>query len=228
MNNIKGISLMILLLMPLCSFSQYKEDVNSSTSYRRIITVAAGVTALSFLADNPVNNFNDKKRTPFLDNLTDVTQLPGDKYIAAPALLLCYTSARFTNNKTLQQTSLKSAQAFITASIATGAIKYSAGRARPSSTYSSNYFSPFKSGDEYRSLPSGHAATAFSILTPFAETYSKWLYTIPAATALSRCYKNEHWLSDVVTGSAIGFLSGYLLTHNKNIELIPSGLRLYF
>ncbi|HLW07688.1 MAG TPA: phosphatase PAP2 family protein, partial [Marinilabiliaceae bacterium] len=82
--------------------------------------------------------------------------------------------------------------------------------------------------DSYKSLPSGHASLAFAVFTPFAENYSRWLYAIPISVAFGRVYQNKHWFSDVVVGSSIGFISGWLFTHNKNVQLLPNGVIVKF
>lgn len=91
---------------------------------------------------------------------------------------------------------------------AVNGIKYSVGRLRPD-------------GSRYNSFPSGHTATAFITATMLHKEYgwrSPWFsiggYTAAAVTGVSRICNNRHWLSDVVTGAAIGIGSvelGYFL-----------------
>ena len=76
--------------------------------------------------------------------------------------------------------------------------------------------------DEFDSFPSGHTATAFMAATLLHKEYG-WRsplfslggYAAATATGLSRLMNNRHWMSDVVTGAAIGIGSvhlGYYLT----------------
>ena len=84
----------------------------------------------------------------------------------------------------------------------TYAIKYATDRTRPN-------------GDP-RSFPSGHASTSFATATVLQEHYG-WMVGVPAFaaaayTAASRVTANQHWLSDVVFGAAVGIASGRTVT----------------
>ena len=64
------------------------------------------------------------------------------------------------------------------------------------------------------SFPSGHTATSFlgaEILSQAIKDRAPSLryagYAVAAATAVIRVYKKKHWLSDVVAGAALGFVS---------------------
>ena len=88
--------------------------------------------------------------------------------------------------------------------IAVNGIKYTVGRLRPD-------------GSRYNSFPSGHTATAFLTATLLHKEYghlSPWYsiggYTAAAITGVSRILNNRHWLSDVMTGAAIGIGSVHL------------------
>lgn len=88
-------------------------------------------------------------------------------------------------------------------------LKYIVGRERPD-------------GSDFHSFPSGHSAVAFMSATMLHKEYgwrSPWFsiggYTVAALTGVSRLARNEHWMSDVVTGAAIGIGAvhlGYFLT----------------
>ena len=93
--------------------------------------------------------------------------------------------------------------------ITVNGLKYTVSRLRPD-------------GSAYNSFPSGHTATAFMSATMLHKEYgwrSPWFsigaYTTATATGLSRILNNKHWMSDVVTGAAIGIGSvhlGYFLS----------------
>lgn len=71
--------------------------------------------------------------------------------------------------------------------------------------------------DEFDSFPSGHTATAFMAATLLHKEYG-WRsplfslggYAAATVTGLSRLMNNRHWMSDVVTGAAIGIGSVHL------------------
>jgi len=65
--------------------------------------------------------------------------------------------------------------------------------------------------DSNLSFPSGHAATAWSVLTAVSATYDDSPYVAPFAygiatlTALSRVHDDKHWASDVFFSSTLSF-----------------------
>lgn len=66
----------------------------------------------------------------------------------------------------------------------------------------------------FSSFPSGHTATAFAAAEWLRAEYwhrSPWIgiagYAAATATGALRVYNNRHWVSDVIAGAAIGFLS---------------------
>lgn len=98
-----------------------------------------------------------------------------------------------------------------------------------------------------RGFPSGHAATSFMGATLLAHEYghiSIWIpiagYGISVATSVLRVLNNEHYMSDVVIGGAIGILTAelaywakdaifkrYNLHHRTRLQLHDNVLRYY-
>ncbi|MBK5104312.1 MAG: YjbH domain-containing protein, partial [Burkholderiales bacterium] len=92
--------------------------------------------------------------------------------------------------------------------VATG-LKYAFGRARPEEGLGNHEFKPFSAESGYDSLPSGHTIMAWAVATPFAEEYdAPWLYGVAAITNLARIGSRQHWLSDTVAGSVLGYAIG--------------------
>ncbi len=93
---------------------------------------------------------------------------------------------------------------------ATG-LKYAVGRARPDAGLGSGTFRSFSADDRYQAFPSRHAAVAWAVATPFAREYgADWLYGAAAITTLARVGSREHWVSDAVAGSLLGYAVGHL------------------
>lgn len=201
-----------------------------SPDLKIIIPGIAGFTAASLLVDEPVNDFFRANQTGFFNSAARYSYMAGEKTIVVPALLVTYGTARFLlKDSKLQTTSVKALQSVIVTAVATEGIKYLAGRARPFTRKGAYSFHPLPGGkDEFKSLPSGHASLAFALFTPYAETYSRWIYLVPASVALGRAYMDKHWISDIFLGGGIGLISGILFTHHENIQIIPNGLRIYF
>lgn len=84
-------------------------------------------------------------------------------------------------------------------------------------------------GSDMRSFPSGHATRAFVSAEFLHQEFghlSPWIsiagYTTASATAYLRLYQNEHWLSDVLAGAAIGMASTKLVYWiNKKMQARP-------
>jgi membrane-associated phospholipid phosphatase len=59
------------------------------------------------------------------------------------------------------------------------------------------------------SFPSNHSAVAFAAVTPFAKEYdAPWLYALAVGGSMGRVTGRQHWVSDVVAGSVIGYAMG--------------------
>lgn len=130
------------------------------------------------------------------------------------------------------RTGLSAAEAGVTAAVAATGLKYVFGRARPDSGLAKNDFDVF-SGDSTRgSMPSRHTAVAWAVVTPFAEEYkAPWLYGVAAVTNLARIGKQEHWVSDTVAGSLLGYGIGRLFWESSRansqlpqVMIDPSGV----
>jgi len=69
-------------------------------------------------------------------------------------------------------------------------------------------------GSSYNSFPSGHTTQAFAAATFLNEEYKDrypWIpyasYTVASSVGLLRVANNRHYISDVLVGAGIGFLS---------------------
>jgi membrane-associated phospholipid phosphatase len=115
---------------------------------------------------------------------------------------------------TILHAGLRVGASVLVAGVVTQGAKWAFGRVRPDSTDDAWDFQPF-SGNE--SMWSGHSAFAFAMATSLSQDIHRpWatvgLYTLATATAWSRVYDNEHWVSDVAVGAAAGFIGAKLAT----------------
>ena len=100
------------------------------------------------------------------------------------------------------------ARSAVTASFAAAAaaqgIKYVVDRSRPIENRGASDFGHASRGDS--SFPSVHAAVAWAAVTPFARQYdAPWLYGAAALTNAARVIGRDHWFSDTVAGSLLGY-----------------------
>jgi membrane-associated phospholipid phosphatase len=107
-------------------------------------------------------------------------------------------------------------------------LRYLLGRTRPfSSIKDSQYeFTWLQSRGDTQSFPSGHTVVAFATSTILAEKIDTWwarvvLYGFAALTGYARLYNDQHWLSDVIFGAALGYGSAkYVLKREEERENI--------
>ncbi len=107
-----------------------------------------------------------------------------------------------------RETGLLAGEAALDSLAVTYALKYSFGRERP---LQDNFQGKFFTGGD--SFPSEHAAAAWSIATVVAHEYPGPLtqilaYGMATAISASRLEAKQHFPSDVLIGSAIGWISG--------------------
>jgi membrane-associated phospholipid phosphatase len=135
-------------------------------------------------------------------------------------------------NKKMQTTTLLATQSYITSAALAAVIKTISGRQRPVAFDPSHLEAePTFHGPFFRSrnaagkrvntsFPSGHTTAAFSAATVYAMEYRSrpWVpilsYSAATLIGLSRVTENKHWLTDVLTGAALGFLTGHQVVNN--------------
>jgi membrane-associated phospholipid phosphatase len=136
----------------------------------------------------------------------DISQL-GALYSTAGAAGLMYFAGRATHNDRLRETGLLGAEALIDGSIVASALKTASQRQRPPIDHSSGEF--FDGGS---SFPSGHAINAWSLAAVITQEYGHHrplvqvgAFGVATAVSLSRYTGRNHFLSDVLVGSAMGY-----------------------
>lgn len=177
----------------------------------------AGVTSGLFVTDrqysaslsqNPVTLRHER-------TLTDVgiASLAGG---AAGLYLLSFP----THNEHWRETGFLAGEAALNSLAAAEVLKYSLGRERP---YQGNGSGSFFSGGN--SFPSEHATVAWSIAGVVAHEYqgplpSLFAYGLASAVSFSRVQGRQHYPSDVLVGSVLGYLvsqSVYSRRHDAEI-----------
>lgn len=129
-----------------------------------------------------------------------------------------------TDDERFQDAAFTSLQSLVYSGAIHYSIKYLVGRSRPYQGEGPWSFDPF-SGNT--SFVSGHTATAFAILTPWAMYYpgpvTYGLLALGAGgTGIARIARDRHWATDVVAGAAIGFVTArWLSKRHINDQLKP-------
>lgn len=147
----------------------------------------------------------------------DVSRV-GSLYATGGAAAAFYFVGRATHNDRERETGLLGAEVLIDSEILVSALKTVSQRQRPPVDHSSGEF--FDGG---RSFPSGHAVSAWSLATVIAQEYGHHrpavqfgAYGLAAVISLSRYTGRNHFLSDVLVGSAMGYGIGRYVYHKHH------------
>jgi Capsule assembly protein Wzi/PAP2 superfamily len=119
-----------------------------------------------------------------------------------------YLWGRITHDDHKSETGVLAGEAALNSLVAVYALKYTFGRERP---LQDDYRGNFRSGGD--GFPSEHAAAAWSIASVVAHEYPSpvteiMAYGLASAVSVSRLTAKQHFPTDVLIGSAIGWLSG--------------------
>jgi membrane-associated phospholipid phosphatase len=179
-------------------------DALATTSPTTTRLLAGGaLIAGAAIFDRAANSYaNDHHNEPSLKVLRQVgTALPFAELGLAGAAWLGREGTRESN------LGLASVEAGLTSVALSEVLKLAVDRSRPSDGRGAADFGNGKRGNS--SFPSIHTALAWSVLTPFAQHYdAPWLYGVAALTNVARVSGRNHWLSDTVAGSVLGYVVG--------------------
>jgi membrane-associated phospholipid phosphatase len=180
-----------------------------------VLTVAAisGVGLLLYSFDEDINAWVQGKRTPSSDDISSVFSYVGNGGVLLGLAGVIYAVGAIDHEDSWRKTALLSVESLVTASILVWGTKAIVGRARPDTDESGHTFDTFTLDSGYQSFPSGHAAGAFAVATTIAEQSTVLAldiiaYSLATLVALSRIHDNQHWASDVLIGSALGYFIG--------------------
>ena len=120
-----------------------------------------------------------------------------------------YLAGRWGRNDRLRETGLLGFEALVNASVVGGMLKVATRRQRPDAEDREGAF--FEGGS---SFPSGHSMAAWSLAAVVANEYPDRkivpiaAYALASLISVSRFTGGNHFASDVVVGSAFGYLIG--------------------
>jgi membrane-associated phospholipid phosphatase len=147
-------------------------------------------------------------------NASRIVSYAGSGYGVGGVALTFYLVGRATNDDRARETGLLGAEALIDSAIVVTGIKEVAQRRRPlAASGRADFF------DGGSSFPSGHSIAAWSLATVIANEYHDRrlvqvaVYGIAGAVSLSRFTGEQHYLSDVLVGSALGYGIGRYVYH---------------
>lgn len=176
--------------------------------------MVGGLAVLS-LVDEPVNNGMIRARSNASNEVAGFFRHFGSPEVYGTVALGLVTAGLASRDSGLRDAGLRVAGSILTAGVMVGGAKLAFGRPRPADRLDdADDFAPF-SGQS--SFPSGHTTMAFALATSLSDEIDRplatvGLYTLAAGTGWSRMNDHKHWLSDVVAGAALGYVSAKFAT----------------
>ncbi|MEY2686063.1 MAG: hypothetical protein RL375_261 [Pseudomonadota bacterium] len=194
---------------------------------RHPVLAGAGLLALGVALDRPADRYaQDHGANPSMKALRKA----GD---ALPTLALGLAGAHWLVDRgsPAGDTALAATTAGLGAYAGSTLLKTAIARDRPIEGWGAGSFGQSGSPRSDSSMPSNHAAIAWAVLTPYAQTYGQdWLYGIAGLTSFGRVMGREHWASDAVAGSLIGYHLGSWartrLGRGASLSLVGRGVAL--
>jgi membrane-associated phospholipid phosphatase len=199
-------------------FEQIKRNVNVNT----LLWTGGWLTGMYLLSnyDEPLNTSVKSLYTGKWKAYFNTVDHLGNGLYTGPISIGIAGLTLLGNDKKIQDAAFTSAESFFLTGIIMTLSKFIIGRSRPDADKGAHHFSPFS--DPTSSFPSGHASTAFALVTPwvvyYPNAFTYLLMIVPASTAIARMALDRHWFTDVLTGSVLGFVIGYNLAKwHKNL-----------
>lgn len=189
--------------------------------------IAGGVVAVGFASatlDDEVRAAMRRNNSGLNDGIREIGYDYGAPEFAGPAAIGFYLVGAVTGNAWIRGTGLMLIESMVTIGLVQIPARIIAGRARPRADEGNASFNLFKGADQnHASFISGHSAIAFAASTVLSRRIDNtWatigLYTLASLTPWARLYEDDHWLSDTVAGSLLGFLIGSAVVEYNHAE----------
>lgn len=178
----------------------------ANADWLRAGALGTGLVLASTLLDNRADQFaKDHAANRWLKGVNKI----GNNALPWLAIAGAGVAALDGSDPRRSRTGYAATEAGGTALLAVYGLKSVFGRARPYVEAGSHAFKPFSMTAGYDGLPSGHTIITWAVATPFAEEYdAPWLYGVAAITNLARVGSRNHFVSDTVAGSVLGYAIG--------------------
>jgi PAP2 superfamily len=143
-------------------------------------------------------------------------------YAPVAGVVAGYAAGAVRHNDYLKQTAVIAGEAMADALILNQGLKYAINRQSPSQGDETGRFWPHgtKTWPDGQSMPSNHAILVWSFAHAVAARYSSWetqlaVYGLATTVSASRVIAREHFPSDVLVGSTLGYLIGGYVVNRR-------------
>ena len=175
--------------------------------------VVIGGIALASSLDEPVADHFRDHRSQTGQDVADAWAKVGTVGVGAVTVGVL-AGGIISHNDKVTHAGLRLAFSAVLAAGAAQGVKLVIGRERPLENTSAWDFDPPKFDAAF---PSGHTTAAFAMAASLSDDIHRtWatvgLYGLATGVAVSRVYQQEHWVSDVVGGAALGITSAKLVS----------------
>jgi membrane-associated phospholipid phosphatase len=188
----------------------------TTQEFWRSVLAFGGISLASSIADKPLDKFavNHGKN----GIMTSVEKVGNN----LPFVAIGYSAMMFLTSdedSKLAKSSYSSLAAGGVGALSALGLKYMVGRARPAAEHGSASFTPISASNGNTSWPSMHTTVMWAVITPYAKAYdAPWLYGVAAVTNIARIGGRDHWFSDTVAGSLLGYAIGNFMWESHQTE----------
>jgi PAP2 superfamily protein len=176
-----------------------------------LLPLGAG-TAGFVLVDRKVSE--DVSETPGLQRPSNiVSQMGAAPLVAVPLSMIVL--GHFSHNARTVQAGSAGLEAFLHSGLIVQVLKTATNRERPNKTSGDGGF-----WDGGKSFPSGHAITIWAFAAAMSDQYpdKRWVgvsgYSVATAVSFARVGSLNHFPSDVLVGSSLGWLIGHYVSRH--------------
>lgn len=188
------------------------------------LSATLGITGLATLFDKDIKEFTQSNKSVFANHLFSI-----DKYYHIESMIISiaviYGYGSLADNESFINLGLRLSEATFYSGLINLSTRYLIGRERPYVSGEQYIFKPLNFGWDYSSFPSAHTTLSFAFSMVMANESNNFFwkfgwYSLAGLVGYARIYNNQHWLSDVLMGAALGYFVGeFVNKHETNKKI---------
>ncbi len=202
-----------------------------------LIGAGSAATYLVSFADEPIRD-ELSSHVPVWSNTVKFLNELGNVKTMGLVSGVIYGTGLFIEEEKVRETGRLLVESLIWGGSINMLMRHAFGRYRPYNERGNGMFSFWQTDNDFQSFPSGHTTVAFSMATILSHQIDTWwsyplFYALAAGTAGTRMYLDQHWLSDVCFGAALGYTGAKLIlivndnadtTKDYSFSVLPFGV----